>query len=67
MVVSQSNWCKLNFHTNVYSVTLCVMDSNNGNQTLRRPISKIVLLVQNEIDSPTKEVIRISQDETLTS
>ena len=39
----------------------------NGNQTLRRPITKIVLFVENEIDSPSKEAIRISQDETSTS
>ena len=51
----------------VRSVTLRVADSNNGNQTLRRPITKIVLLVENEIDSPSKGAIRISQDETSTS
>ena len=38
----------------VRSVTLRVADSNNGNQTLRRSITKIVLLVENEIDSPLK-------------
>ena len=47
----------------VRSVTLCVANSHNGNQTLRRPITKIVLLVENEIDSPSKGAIRISQDE----
>ena len=51
----------------VRSVTLCVADSHNGNQTLRRPITKIVLLVENEIDSPSKGAIRISQDEMSTS
>ena len=56
-----------NRNGDVDSVTLRVADSNNGNQTLRRPITKIVLLVKNEIDSPSKEAIRISQDETSTS
>ena len=51
----------------VRSVTLRVANSNNGNQTLRRPITKIVLLVENEIDSLSKGAIRISQDETSTS
>ena len=51
----------------VRSVTLRFADSNNGNQTLRKAITKIVLLVENEIDSPSKEAIRISQDETSTS
>ena len=48
------------------SVTLRVADSNNGNQTLRRPITKIVLLVENEIDSQSKGAIRVSQDEAST-
>ena len=56
-----------NRNGDVDSVTLRVADSNNGNQTLRRPITKIELLVKNEIDSPSKEAIRISQDETSTS
>ena len=47
--------------------TLCVADSNNGNQTPRRPITKIVILVENEIHSSKKGAIGISQDETLTS
>ena len=51
----------------VRSVTLCVADSHNGNQTLRRPITKIVLLAENEIDSPLKGAVRISQDEMSTS
>ena len=51
----------------VRSVTLRFADSDNGNQTLRKAITKIVLLVENEIDSPSKEAIRISQDETSTS
>ena len=51
----------------VRSVTLRVADSNNGNQALRRPINKIVVLVENEIDSSLKGAIRISQDETSTS
>ena len=51
----------------VRSVTLRVADSNNCNQTLRQPITKTVLLVKNEIDSPSKGTIRISQDETSTS
>ena len=51
----------------VRSVTLRVADSNDGNQTLRRPITKIVHLVGNEIDSLSKRAIRISQDETSTS
>ena len=51
----------------VRSVTLRVADSNDGNQTLRRPITKIVHLVENEIDSLSKRAIRISQDETSTS
>ena len=46
------------------SVTLRAADSNKGNQTLRRPITKIVLLVENEIDSQSKGAIRISQDKT---
>ena len=45
------------------SFTLRVADSNNGNQTLRRLITKIVLLVENEIDSQSKGAMRISQDE----
>ena len=49
------------------SFTLRVPDSNNGNQTLRRPITKVVLLVEKEIDSPSTGAIRISQDETSTS
>ena len=48
-------------------MVISVADSNNGNQTLRRPITKIMLLVENEIDSPSKGAIRISQDETSTS
>ena len=56
-----------NRNGDVHSVTLCVADSHNGNQTLRRPITKIVLLVENEIDSPLKGAIRISQDEISTS
>ena len=48
------------------SVTLRVADSNNGNQTLRRLITKIVLLVENEIDSQSKGAMRISQDEAST-
>ena len=48
------------------SFTLRVADSNNGNQTLRRLITKIVLLVENEIDSQSKEAMRISQDEAST-
>ena len=32
----------------VHIVTLCVADLNNGNQTLRRPITKIMLLVEND-------------------
>ena len=51
----------------VRSVTLRFADSNNGIQTLRKAITKIVLLVENEIDSPSKEAIRISRDETSTS
>ena len=51
----------------VRTVTLRVADSNNGNQTFRRPITKIVLLVEYKIDSPSKGAIRISQDETSTS
>ena len=51
----------------VHSVTIHVADSNNGNQTLRRPITKTVLLFENETDSPSKAAIRISQDETSTS
>ena len=51
----------------VRSVTLCIADSHNGKQTLRRLITKIVLLVENEIDSPSKGAIRISQDEMSTS
>ena len=51
----------------VHSVTLCVADSHNGNHTLRRPITKIALLVENGIDSPSKGAIRISQDEISTS
>ena len=43
-----------NRNGDVRSVTLRVADSNNGNQTLRRSITKIVLLVENEIDSPLK-------------
>ena len=38
------------------SVTLPVADLNNGNQTLRRPITKIVVLVENEIDSHRREL-----------
>ena len=49
----------------VRSVTLRVADSNNSNQTVRRPIA--VLLVENEIGFPSKGAIRISQDETSTS
>ena len=49
----------------VRSVTLRVADSNNGDQTVIRPMT--VLLVENEIDSSSKGAIRISQDETLTS
>ena len=48
-------------------MVISVADSNNGNQTLRRPITKIMLLVENEIDSPSKGAITISQDETSTS
>ena len=48
------------------SFTLRVADSNNGNQTLRRLITKIVLLVENEIDSQSKVAMRISQDEAST-
>ena len=48
------------------SFTLRVADSNNGNQTLRRLITKIVLLVENEIDSQSKGAIRVSQDEAST-
>ena len=48
------------------SFTLRVADSNNGNQTLRRLITKIVLLVENEIDSQSKGAMRISQDEAST-
>ena len=51
----------------LHSVTLHVADSNNGNQTLRTPITKIVLLVKNEIDHPSKGAIGISEDETSTS
>ena len=51
----------------VRSVTLRVADLNNSNQTLRRPITKILLLVKSEIDHPSKGAIGISQDETLTS
>ena len=47
------------------SVTLRVADSNNGDQTVIRPMT--VLLVENEIDSSSKGAIRISQDETSTS
>ena len=49
----------------VRSVTLRVADSNNGDQTVIRPMT--VLLVENEIDSSSKGAIRISQDETSTS
>ena len=49
----------------VRSVTLRVADSNNSNQTVRRPIT--VLLVENEIGFSSKGAIRISQDETSTS
>ena len=48
------------------SVTLHFADSKNGNQTLRRPINEILLLVENEIDSATNGAIR-SQNEALTS
>ena len=48
------------------SVTLHFADSN-GNQTLGRPINEIMLLVENEIDSPTNGAIRRSQNEALTS
>ena len=48
------------------SFTLRVADSNNGNQTLRRLITKIVLLVENEIESQSKGAMRISQDEAST-
>ena len=48
------------------SFTLRVADSNNGNQTLRRLITKIVLLVENQIDSQSKGAMRISQDEAST-
>ena len=48
------------------SVTLHFADLKNGNQTLRRPINEIMLLVENEIDSPTNGAIR-SQNEALTS
>lgn len=54
-------------NSDVCSVTLHVPDLNNGNQTLRRLITKIVLLVEIEIDSQKKGAIRISQDETKTS
>ena len=50
----------------VCSVTLHVADSNNGNQTLRRAITKIVLLVENENGSPWEGATAISQDETST-
>ena len=56
-----------NRNGDVQSVSLYVVDSHNGNQTLRRPITKIMLLVENEIDSPSKGANRISQDEMLTS
>ena len=49
------------------SVMLCVADLNNGNKTFRQLITKIVLLIKNKIDSPTKEAIRMSQYETLAS
>ena len=49
------------------SVTLHFADLKNGNQTLRRPINEIMLLVENEIDSPTNGAIRRSQNEALTS
>ena len=51
----------------VRTVTLRVADSNNGNQTFKRPITKIMLLVEYKIDSSSKGAIRISQDETSTS
>ena len=51
----------------VRSVTLHVGDSNNGNQTLRRAITKIVFLVENEIDSPSEGATTISQNETSTT
>ena len=42
-------------HGIVCTVHLRVGDRTSGNhQLLRRPITKIVLLVENEIDSPTK-------------
>ena len=53
-------------NVDVRSFTLRVADSNNGNQTLRRLITKIVLLVENEIDSQSKGAMRISQDEAST-
>ena len=56
-----------NRNGDVCSVTLHVADSNNGNLTLRRQTTKIVLLVENEINSPVKGDIRISFDETSTS
>lgn len=58
-------------HTNrngdMNSVILYAAHSSSGNQILQRPITKIMLLVENEIDSPMKGANRISQDETLTS
>ena len=42
----------------VCSATLCAADSNNGNQTLRRLITKIVISVKNEMNSPSKGAFR---------
>ena len=41
----------------VRSVTLQVADKGSPNQILRHPITKLVLLVENEFDSLTDEAI----------
>ena len=39
----------------VSSIVFWVADSNNGNKTLRQPITKTVILVKNETDSPRRK------------
>ena len=55
--LARINGVDTNRNCDVCSATLCAADSD-GNQTLRRPITKIVILVKNEINSPSKGAFR---------
>ena len=64
VTTTKRNYVNTDRNGDIGSVILCVANSNNSYQKLRQLIPKIVALVKNEIDSPRKEAIRLSQDET---